>query len=78
MCFSRARRNFWLTSVLKISVLKLLLALFHGLLLLSLGACQSQTVVPEWNWQRAETGLPRQAIVTSVSRQGIADSAEKC
>ncbi|MDH3673916.1 MAG: hypothetical protein OES12_00360 [Anaerolineae bacterium] len=52
---------------MKIRVLKLRFALFYGVLLLSLSACQSQTVTPQWRWQRAETGLPRQAIVTSVA-----------
>ena len=40
--------------------------LFSLLLLLILTACQS-TSPPQWHWERAEAGLPRQAITLAVA-----------
>ena len=38
-----------------------------GLLLAFLSACQTQLETPRWQWQRAETGLPRQAIFLTIA-----------
>lgn len=52
-----------LVNVAKKSCRNLLLG---SLFILVFAACQAMPVV-EWHWERAETGLPRQAIVTAVA-----------
>ena len=42
-------------------------AVVCAFLLFSLSACQGSTAAPRWHWERAESGLPRQAIVTAVA-----------
>ena len=39
---------------------------FYVLLIFSLAACQAD-LTPQWQWVRAESGLPRQAIVQAIA-----------
>jgi photosystem II stability/assembly factor-like uncharacterized protein len=44
------------------------LLLIYALLILNLTACQAEEIIPpQWRWERAEAGLPRQAIFLAVA-----------